>query len=152
MNSLQIEQLVLNDELSSKLFGGVIAADQMKRVENNDGKLYVINSDPSSEPGQHWMVLNNSSVDNYISFFDSLGNSPKKYGTYFKSFLELNNYKYNSRRLQGESRTCAHFCLYYIFYTVRGYTMQSIVNSFTLDIGCNDIIVLNFVNRMLLSK
>ena len=48
MNTEQIEQLCRSDQVLSPKFGGVFS---------RDNKFYVCNTDPSSEPGDHWVVL-----------------------------------------------------------------------------------------------
>ena len=147
MNSLELEQFLLTDTFTTHYFGGVIPADSLKNITPGDGKLYVVNTQPSSHPGLHWIVINNKS-NTSIEFWDSLGQHPQKYGKYFMQYFNELDYLYNTRRLQGWERTCGHFCLFYAFYRCREYSMETIVNNFTLDIACNDIVVLNFVQNV----
>ena len=145
MNSLEIKHHVSNDHLTSKLFGGVISADDLKDVAK--GKLYVINDQPKTLPGRHWMGLYIDISSNTVEFWDSTGNKPEYYGEYFEDFFKNTKYVYNTRRLQGQENTCGEFSLYFLYHRSRGYNMEQIINSLTLDPACNDIIVVNFVKN-----
>ena len=56
MNIEQIEQLCRSDQVMSPKVGGVFSRDNLPDLVE-DAKLYVCNTDPSSEPGDHWVVL-----------------------------------------------------------------------------------------------
>ena len=53
MNTLQIERLLKKDLKSKTIFKKVCALDQLEKP--TFPSAYVINSDPSSEPGKHWV-------------------------------------------------------------------------------------------------
>ena len=55
MNTLQIERLLKNDLKSKTIFKKVCALDQLEKPTflSDD----VINSDPSSKPGEHWVAV-----------------------------------------------------------------------------------------------
>ena len=55
MNTLQIERLIKKDLKSKTIFKKVYALDQLKKPTFPSS--YVINSDPSSEPGEHWVAV-----------------------------------------------------------------------------------------------
>ena len=44
---------------SSKVFGGVYAKDTYKQVPKQ-AKLYVVHTDPSRSPGEHWFVVDHT--------------------------------------------------------------------------------------------
>ena len=48
---LQIEHLLKNEKISKK----ICAFDQLEKPVFSSA--YVINSDPSNEPGEHWIVV-----------------------------------------------------------------------------------------------
>ena len=56
MNTEQIEQLCRSDQVMSPKFGGGFSRDNLPDLAE-DAKFYVCNTDPSSEPGDHWVVL-----------------------------------------------------------------------------------------------
>ena len=55
MNSLQIECLLKNDSETKSVFKKVCALDQLETP--TFPSAYVINSDPSTEPGEHWIAV-----------------------------------------------------------------------------------------------
>ena len=74
MDTLQIER---NDSYAEKLFKGVYPKDQLPTVEYPGS--YVVNTDPSTAPGEHWvaMFFNNPRS---AEFFDSYCLHPIVYG------------------------------------------------------------------------
>ena len=69
MNTLQIERLLKKDLKSKTIFKKVCALDQLEKP--TFPSAYVINSDPSSKPGEHWIAV----------YFDKRGR-----GEYFDSY------------------------------------------------------------------
>ena len=69
MNILQIERLLKKGLKSKTIFKKVCALDQLEKP--TFPFAYVINSDPSSEPGEHWVAV----------YFDKRGR-----GEYFDSY------------------------------------------------------------------
>ena len=55
MNSLQIERLLKNDSETKIVFKKVCAFDQLEKPTFRSA--CVINSDPSTEPGKHWIAV-----------------------------------------------------------------------------------------------
>ena len=77
MNALQIERLLKKNSKTEGIFKQVCALDQRKKPAFPSA--YVINSDPSSELGKHWVAV-------YFDkrgrgeYFDSYGLSPTLVG------------------------------------------------------------------------
>ena len=69
MNTLQIERLLKKDLKSKTIFKKVCALDQLEKP--TFPSAYVINSDPSSKPEEHWVAV----------YFDKRGR-----GEYFDSY------------------------------------------------------------------
>ena len=131
MNTRELQQYMLQDPYISKFYGGVCARDQLPTIVNGP-KLYIVNTDPISQAGEHWIVL---WIDTTCEYFDSLGQQPE---TDFERFLILNglNYKYNYRRLQSDdSNVCGH------------YSFEAFMKMFSSDLVVNDSIVRNFVYK-----
>ena len=150
MNSIQLKQFVTADSITHSKFGDVLPADILLQVYPNADKFYIVNTKPSLHPGEHWTVVYmQGNNNNLIEFWDSLGQDPVTYNNYFKHFFRDKEYIYSNRILQGEAQTCGYFCLYYAYHRSRAYTMNDIVNSFTNDKACNDILVRDFVHRCL---
>ena len=50
MNNFDIEQKIITDPVSRSILGGVLASDELPH-------RYIVNTDPSNMPGQHWIVI-----------------------------------------------------------------------------------------------
>lgn len=114
MNGDDIAYL-LKDE---KSFGGVFASDQFPQRPRK--KCYVLNTMPSTHPGEHWVVADYTASK--PTFFDSFGRSPTLYG--------FPRASYSRKRLQGDSNACGIYCCYYIHYRSRGYAYARIFKDF----------------------
>jgi len=123
-------------------FDGVFSADNLPEKPC----LLVINTDPASQPGRHWVCI--SVKDGYGEYFDSFGQPPT---ANFERYLNrhCSYWTFNERQLQSViSRFCGHYCIYYCLLRSRGVDMPKIVSSFTSDTGFNDVIVHALVCRL----
>ena len=72
MNSFQLKRILETDVMTKHAFQGVYASDQLKQIPKPSTlpATYVINEDPASKPGTHWVALY---VDHYgyAEYFDS---------------------------------------------------------------------------------
>jgi hypothetical protein len=129
MNTIEITDLLQRQ--SKNCFNGVYACDKIPKNLTQNGAL-VCNTDPSNKPGRHWIVL--FIGDNYIEFFDSLGNGPG-YAPYPKEFLTAAKSRptceFNPHMIQSAlSDTCGEFCVYYVRERCAGRAMHEIVADF----------------------
>lgn len=125
-------------------FGGVLAADQLPMIQVK-GKFYIINTDPSTKPGKHWIAVY---MDETPEFFDSLGQAPSTYKKEFEYFL-INHgpeYIYNTQRIQNYGTDkCGEYCIYYVILRGMGFSMKQIVKRFsTVNLQYNDNTVHKF--------
>ena len=137
MDTLQIER---NDSYAKKLFKGVYPKDQLPTVEYLGS--YVVNTDPSTAPGEHWvaMLFNNPRS---AEFFDSYGLHPIVYG--LTDFLDSHSssWTYNSKTLQSLiSEVCGHCTVYYILFCSRGCSLSD-------NVSLNDKTVERFIQNLL---
>ena len=82
MNTLQLKRALEHNTFTKKIFGGVFAADELPKVITSPCG-FVANTDPSTEPGTHWVAFYFPSRDKG-EFFDSYGYPPEHYG--FESY------------------------------------------------------------------
>ena len=107
---------------------------------------YVINSDPSNKPGEHWVAV-------YFDkrgrgeFLDSYGLSPLLVG--LKSYMDthsLSGWIYNSKTLQAYfSSFCNHYCVYFISFRCRSAPLHAIVSDFTSNLTENNCSFSRFI-------
>ena len=57
MNTLQIKRALERDTFTKKIFGGVFAADELPKTFDTFSCGLVANTDPSTEPGTHWVAF-----------------------------------------------------------------------------------------------
>lgn len=146
MNTQQIDSLLKRDPFSKKIFKKVCALDQIEQPIFPSA--YVINSDPSNKPGEHWVAVY-FDKNGKGEYFDSYGLPP--------SFLDLDEYMnrhsrswiWNRKTLQALfSTTCGHYCIYYILLRCRGIPLLDIVESFSSYLTENDRFITRFIRSL----
>lgn len=132
----------MRDGLLMQASGGVYSIDTLPdRISDS---IFFINSDPSDLPGEHWVCVFFPHQNSPAEFFDSLGHEPNYYSSNIAHFMN-NNFKYNTQRLQAyNSSTCGLYCLFFLYYRVRGYTFSDILSKFSSNLNLNDSIVIDF--------
>jgi hypothetical protein len=137
MNTQQLNDILGTDGGTRKLYKGTFAMDKVPPIV--DG-IYVVNTDCSHLPGQHWVCYY---VDNSkIEFFDAYGNVTD----FYIGLPEAD--QCNLKKLQGSrSSSCGQWCVLYLLYRSRGFTMTQIVRLFSEDLDDNDHTVVEFVNE-----
>ena len=111
MNTLQIKRALERNAFTKKIFAGVFAADEVPEIIDTFPCGFVANTDPSTEPGTHWITFYFPSREKG-EFFDSYGNPPEHYG--FKSYkIET----WNKHKLQSSwSNVCGQYCIFYLYH------------------------------------
>ena len=111
MYEFTIEKILEYDKITSKMFLGAFARDELpNKIEYP--ACFIANTHTRQEPGQHWLAFYNDKKG-ICYFFDSYGRSPIYYK--FREYIEKTSKKclFNKQRIQGQS----HFCgLYSIFF------------------------------------
>ena len=114
MNTQQIDSILRRILPKNKVnFLGVFARDQIPyslfASSNNFPLCFVANTDPSTQPGEHWVAFFLSSP-NKIEFFDSYGLHPRVYD------FTLPVTTYNHTQYQTfDSKVCGYFCILYLY-------------------------------------
>ena len=124
MNTLTLCRRACNDPKIQRLFGGVFPSDMLPRRKLGFSQ-YVINLDPHTKPGSHWVAVHFS--HNVAYYFDSYGNAPTNGN--ILSFLEKNadSIMYNRACFQSKmTDTCGHYCLYFLHRRARGLKLNDL--------------------------
>ena len=90
MNTQQIKRALEHNPKTVKRFCGVFAADQLPKSLSTFPCGFVANTDPSTEPGTHWVVFHFPNHKT-CEFFDSYGQQPEHYNESFKTYLLSKN-------------------------------------------------------------
>ena len=91
-------------------YKGVFAADQLP-PHQLEPMCFIMNSDPASKPGTHWMAYYQDGQ--VCEFFDSFGQSASFYPHIYQ-WLKNSDYERLPCRLQGPSAYCGAFCYFYL--------------------------------------
>ena len=143
----QIDYLLKKDPTTRPVFGGVFASDELPQHIESGKRLFVVNTDPAHQPGQHWVAFY-FHPDGTCSYFDSYGLYPLL--KCFVQFMERNSkqWTFNRKRIQhAKSTMCGHYCVFFAIHMCRGKSMEKIANMFDTDKRLNDIMVADFINH-----
>ena len=102
---------------------------------------YIIcNLDTDNKPGTHWIALH-IDANGSGQYFDSYGRAPTRYHL---EFLKRNckRWDWNVDTIQNDwTSVCGEYCLMYLLYKFRRFSMDSFVKIFTGNTLYNDVLV-----------
>lgn len=76
---------------------GTYTIDELHYLNNNIKGCFIVNFDPHTKPGSHWIWIFKSMKQNVCTeYFNSLAQQPLK----FFNFIGPNDYIYNSDKIQ----------------------------------------------------
>lgn len=115
-----VEKILRTDPKTSRIFLGVFARDELPDQPPYPS-CFILNTDPRSKPGQHWLAVFYSK-NGFCSFFDSYGKPPSFYR--LESYISRTSLGWNSneRRLQGNSSFCGFYSILFLLYKTRNKT------------------------------
>lgn len=139
MDNTTIERLMTENTLTREHFGGVYPSDLLPDIPIHGKNHYIVNLDPSGEPGSHWvaLIVNRAATSEY---FDSYG-LPPPHNLSFRRIMS-ERYNFNTVQLQHVlTAVCGQYCMHFLHQRARGFSMKEIVQDFTDDYLVNDIAV-----------
>ena len=125
-------KLAFMDPQLWKVFGGIYAADEHLPVWR-DRQIFICNTDTHDNAGRHWTAYYFPD-EGPSEYFDSKGRPPNYYGMAPAGI-------HNTVCLQGPQPVCGYYAMYYALLRCRGYSMESIVNSFETVPNNDDYVV-----------
>ena len=147
MYASQLERVMRTDSIGKRQFRGVFAADRLPRTVPQYPSSYIVNTDPASKPGTHWVAFYFPNKDQG-EFFDSYGQTPEFYHRAFENFLNHNSYRWTYNRIALQSLTsnaCGQYCLWYLLHRSRGISIARTLGYFRKDKDWNDRMVKTFI-------
>ena len=148
MNTVQIEK-ICSKAIGENLFRGVFSCDKLPVDCLPKPSCIVVNTQSSSEAGEHWIGMYINS-DGSMDFFDSYGNMPEKYPQ-FKTFLKVNggtNVRWNDKVIQGiGSLSCGQYVIFFNLHRSKDISMHRITNFFGANKTDNDCYVTHWLNK-----
>ena len=114
-------------------FRGVYPSDRLPHSDifGQRPATVIINADPSTEGGSHWLAIHVEPRSSTCFYFDSYGLAP--FIPTIQTFLRrtCSVWDYNRTQLQGLTTTvCGHYCTLFAKYTDRGFTPKQFVGLF----------------------
>ena len=126
MDTLQILCTLRN----VKSFLDVYASDLLPRSITKTCTI-IVNADPHTKGGSHWLAVHFRPKSSYAYYFDSYGIVP--FVPAIADFVQRNSTTWdrNKRQLQSlTSDVCGKYCCLFALYMDRGYTPQQFVALF----------------------
>lgn len=125
-------------------FTGVFAADTIPNACEYPF-CFVINTDPASKPGEHWVACYVTSPSK-VEFFDSYGMPVEAYPNIRLPYTVT---KHNTVSLQDiGSYACGHYCIYYLCNRAQGTSLSRIVERLSiLQSARREYLIRRFVVR-----
>ena len=133
MNGEQINRLLK----TINQFQGVFPSDKLPK--NPPKGFYIVNLDPSTKPGSHWVAIHIISHKK-AEYFDSYAYPP--FVPNLVKFLERFSCTYNPMQLQNfQSDLCGEYCCFYVLHKSTGKTLKSLLKLFSAKTDINDCIM-----------
>lgn len=152
MNTIQLYS-VLTKIVNKKIYSlGVLACDELPTHIVRVPVMVIINTDPTRLPGKHWLAVF-ITADRHGYFFDSFGNSPTNisFPKTIDVFLNKNcmEISYSTLQVQDKtSTTCGEHCIFFLCNIQKGISYQKVLNMYSSNHACNDIMVCSYVKRI----
>lgn len=148
MDSYQLRYALIT---SLPIFTAVCAEDQLKSIKAGKSFAVIVNNQPSTKEGMHWICFYKSKDSRAVEFFDSYGLGidfyPKSLQQFCKkhgSFITQSKSQYQSNM----SDVCGDYCLWFLLSRFKRKSFASTLSSLSRsDQERNDHLVDSFVKR-----
>lgn len=141
LNTMDLYRCINEDDFARASFLGVFPRDRIPSIYRFPCS-FIINTQPSYRPGEHWLAIHYDSKRN-CAFFDSYGLPPSFYS--LENFIKTTSFAFstNTRQLQDfDSSACGYYCIYFILLMSREFNLNDIVSLFSKDdFKINDFLV-----------
>ena len=122
MDTIQLSRILNNMPVK----GEVCAKDLLPERKPLHTKAYIVKTDLSDDPGEHWVAVFRG---NRVIYFDSYGMPPDK--DYILPFInkKISGWIKNSEMLQDpRSKTCGMCCFYITYQLNRGQDLKRAIH------------------------
>lgn len=150
LTTLDLENLIRKyaDKKTNKAFLGIFPLDKLPQKLPYLPVLFIINTNTSNLPGQHWKAVYVSSNGNG-DLFDSLATSVSlRLQKWMNTFTK--NWTTSKLTLQNPlAPSCGGYVLYYVLERFKHKSMYSCISKFTSNVIENERIVENYFKRFM---
>lgn len=146
MDNFQLESILSRDTYVGPYFRGVYSRDTLpvkSRIKSK--RAYIVNTDPSDLPGEHWIAIY---IDEYGRglYFDSSGVMPLHREFYEFMNRSTTSWTFNHTKLQGNhTLVCGAYCVYILLNLFRNKSLQTILSAFDNNYDDNDVQIYDFI-------
>ena len=149
LTSIELEKLILrhSDNVTKHAFLGIFSMDKLPRYLPHLPILFIVNTDSSNLPGEHWKAVYISS-DKIGEVFDSLA---LPIGIYLQRWMNTFARKWTVTKVRVQnplSATCGAFTLYFVLNRLKQKSMKECNSIFSKDLHANDVLIKAFVNEL----
>ena len=137
-----------SNAVTSKMFRGVFAADQIPDSLDPLPAGCIINTDPQNLPGHHWVALYQTTPD-VLETFDSYGKDLHFYSSeHFSQLAKRHRIISQMHQLQSPTTTvCGQYCMFFLLRRASMEPYSHIIHLFTDNKSSNDSMVCQYVNH-----
>ena len=145
----QLNVLGHGDEILRPYFKGTMGCDELPpEPERIQGRAYIVNTDPSHLPGEHWLGI--WTENETCEIMESYGVPLTSFENIEPLMVWLNQWpkvKRNSQTIQSlRTASCGDYALAYLMFKARGYSLDDFLSNFSkTDYVKNDDMIGEFL-------
>ena len=130
-----IDKILQTDSRTKRVYLGTFAFDELPII-NKYPTCLIINTEPRSKSGEHWLACYFDANKNSY-FFDSYGQRPSFYN--IETFLKNNSIAiyYSNRKIQGILPYCGFYCIFFLLLITRN-QLKDFYKPFGKNVILND--------------
>ena len=149
MTGIEIESLIRSfaNEETEAAFLGIFAMDCLPKSIPKLPALFVVNTQTSNLPGQHWKAVF-IGRDKRGEVFDSLA---MPVGLLLQNWMNTYTIKWKQTKQMIQSPLsafCGAFIAFFVLQRLRAKSMKTCLNIFKKDLFYNDVLIANFVRSL----
>ena len=148
----QMDTTQLDHKITAPGFLGAFPYDKIPTKPDSRAFSVILNTDPETEPGDHWIALVYKSPRFY--FCDSYGRTFRNptfspaFSATVKRFIGKTAHRRNTKFLQRlTSNACGDYCVYFIQELAKT-SFARTTRVFSTNLKSNDRFVENYVNKL----
>lgn len=125
MNTVNLQYILDHGPWLNQLNGHVCSRDVLPKNKPSNVRAYIVNTDRSDQPGEHWVAIFFYENNREAYYFDSYGLPPIHEEVL--QFLDNNSntWRFNHQQIQDVySTTCGLYCLFTLDALAKGYDIQ----------------------------
>jgi len=146
ISNIELLNCLFKNDYTRPYIGKVCALDELPSTRNQNERIYIVNTEDSTMPGEHWVAIYLEGDIGY--FFDPMGKELEEYDPLIKAFIEENtdcwDENYPEQYQPDDSDLCGEYCLYFALCMCMGEPYERLKKHFNLHyLGANDHMIVS---------